>query len=133
MSVVGLGDRAVVGELIASRVQSDGIVVSTQLDNTDTTAPTTGFHKISSSAGAVGLSLPDGKDGDVVEFVHVAGGNTIAITPVNFRGPAVKIDFTTVAGGYVKLVFISTTWYLLIRNSDAVAGAAAVANLPAIA
>jgi hypothetical protein len=133
MSVVGLGDRAVVGELIADRVSSAGVVFSSGLDNTDTVAPTTGFHPINSVAAGVNLSLPDGKTGDVVEFVHTASGNPIVITPVNLRGPALTITFSATAGGYCKLVFISSAWYILARSSDAVANATAVANLPAVA
>lgn len=133
MSASALGDTAVVGKLIATEIESSGVALGRQYDNTDTVLATTGFHKISSSGGAVALSLPDAaRSGDIVELLHVAGGNVAVITPVNLRGTAVSLNFTVTAGGYAKLIFISTTWYILARSSDAVAAAAAVANLPAV-
>ena len=131
-----LGPSAACGDLTTDKVERKSEKVlfgAAVLTNTDTIAPTTGFHKINSIAANVNLSLPDGKDGDIVEFIHVASGNPIVITPVNLRGSSTTIAFTATAGGYVKLVFISTAWYILARSSDATASASAVANLPAVA
>ena len=134
MSASALGDTAVVGKLIADELESSGVTIGRQYDSTDTVLATTGFHKIASDGGAVALSLPDAtRSGDIVELLHVAGGNTVVVTPVNLRGAAVSLNFTSTAGGYAKLIFISTTWYILARSSDAVAAATAVANLPAVA
>ena len=90
-----------------------------------------GLHLVDSPV-AFSMTLPVGEfDGDTLEFLHIAGGNTATFTG-NLRSPATQFQFSATAGGYVKLIWHSSVWFIVARSSDSLAGGTAVANLPVI-
>ena len=132
MSVVGLGERAVVGELNADALKASAVNVSPSEEYSVTgTTKAVGFHFLAPS-GAIALALPDGAvKGDVVEFLHSGGPSVATITPSTFHGASVTCALT--GGGYVKLVWGGTEWYLVTRQSSSASASNVVAGLSVIA
>tara|TARA_R110001606_G_scaffold337131_2_gene485111 strand:- start:3647 stop:4081 length:435 start_codon:yes stop_codon:yes gene_type:complete len=144
MSVVGLGDRAVVGELTADHLSipfvSTGNKVAniTFADTGDALKPQ-GLYLVDTTAGNIAMTLAAGaKQGDVVEIILThSGGNAFALAVAKLHGAAKTITFGPTSGQYVKLAYISegatVGWVVLARSSSSDAGVVAVAGMPVIA
>jgi len=135
MSMSALGDQCTTKKLEAKQIVAKETKTPTTIFYSDAdtggSTITKGLVMFRSNGGAIAMTLPNGTDGDIVEFVHIVGGNLIDITGA-FRAPAAKVRFSATAGGYVKCLWHSTAWFIIGRDSDALAGATAVANMPEI-
>ena len=94
--------------------------------------PALGFHILDPSVNPSNFTVPDGSTkGDVVEFLHRTGGLTAVITPSDIHGGITTI--TMVGGGYIKLIWTGTQWYIIGRCGDGAALGDAVLNYPVLA
>lgn len=134
MSASALGDTAVCGRLNCATLENKS--QRQLIDGSDITAagalPTSGFHVLAPAANPTAFTLPDGSAaGQVVEFLHKTGGNVGNIVPSTLHGGITTIAMT--GGSHVKLIWSTNgEWYLINRCGDGAAGAASVANYPAI-
>jgi hypothetical protein len=139
MSVVGLGDSAVVGTINADNVASSSYTrqIRFQYNNTNDgqTTAQRGLMTFATNAGALTMSLPTpSQTGDVIEILYVAGGNALTIEATGLLyGTANQIQFGTTSGQYVKLVAYLTKWFIAGRDSSVPATANSVAGLPVLA
>lgn len=144
MSVVGLGDKARVGELSADNLDipfvSTGNKVAnlTSADDGNTLAPS-GMYLVDTTTASFGMTLLAAKrQGDVVEIILThSGGNQFTLSVASLHGAAKTITFGVVSGVYVKLAYIgegaTQGWIVLARSSSSDAAAGAVAGMPVIA
>ena len=138
MSVTGLGAIAKCGTLTATNLDYKTLSVGIPADITapgDLTPsgalPTSGFHILAPSANPTAFTVPDGKrKGDIVEFLHRTGGNVANITPSDLHGGITAIAMT--GGGYVRLCWSGTQWYIIGRCGDGAAAGNAVLNYPVL-
>ena len=136
MSITSLGEIAKCKSLIAGSIAvpyvSQGFGGAKTFADTGTTVTPKGFYVVNTSAGNTVLTLGDAQaDGDIVEFYyHTAGGNTLTI---NMELHVVGLKAVTFpSGGYLKLLWYSTTWNIVGRDGTAVAATNAVDLLPVI-
>ena len=139
MSVVGLGDNAIVGSINADNVASSSYTreIRFQYNNTNdgqTTAPK-GLMTFATNNGSLTMTLPTpGQTGDVIECMYVAGGNPLILDGTGLLfGTANEIQFGTTSGQYVKLVAYANKWFVAGRDSAVPATANSVAGLPVLA
>ena len=136
MSVAGLGKKAKCGELIADKLQRAELRVAIAPDpitaNPSLGLPLAGFHLLAPAVNPTALVLPAGVEkGQVVEFLHLGGANAGVITPSALHGAAVSVSLA--GGAYVKLIWNGSEWFLIGRESSAVAATGVVAGLPIVA
>ena len=136
MSVVGLGDKAVVGELIAEGVDVPYVAgpvggLKTFADNGSTVEPK-GFYICDTTGGATALTLGAGRaSGDIVDFyLHASGGNALTVNATLHVIGAKAITFSS--GAHLKLLWYSSSWNIIGRSATQIAAADAVAGLPVI-
>jgi len=144
MSVVGLGDKAVVGELSADNLSipfvSTGNKVGniTFADSGNALAPQ-GLYLVDTTGGNTNMTLADGaRQGDVVEIILThSGGNAFALAVAKLHGAPKTITFGPTSGTYVKLAYVAegstVGWVVLARESSSDAAVATVAGMPVIA
>jgi len=133
MSVVGLGDRAVVGELDADEVQyaRERLTFGDKSETAGALA-VVGVQFIKPPANPTAYTLGDGVDvGDVVHFIHEGGGNVANISAPKLHGAAVSAALG--GGASLRCVWSGTEWYVIGRDSSAVAAGGVVAGLPDLA
>lgn len=133
MSVVGLGDKAVAGEIDAGVARSE--VQNVKYGGEISTAgalPVKGVYFINPPANPTAYTLADGeRSGDIVKFIHRGGANVANISVPSLHGVGNTIDMT--GGASFELVWsLNGDWYMVGRNNGSVAGATAVVALPAI-
>ncbi len=133
MSVVGLGDKALVGELDADEVRHE--VESIKYKDQITTAgvlPNKGVFFVAPPANPTAYSIPDGtRSGDVLKVIHRSGGNVANISVPSLHGGGNSIAMT--GGASFELVWsINGDWYMTGRDNGIVAAGGVVAALPAI-
>jgi hypothetical protein len=132
MSVLGLGDRAVVKVLECTQMSSaeQRVVVGETLTVAGAVKPL-GFTRLAPSVNPIALTLVDGANvGDIVEILHDGGGNLGVLTPAHLHS-STSISFQ--GGGYCKLMWAGTEWYIIGRVGAGVAAGNAVAGYPVIA
>lgn len=133
MSVVGLGDKAVAGEIDAGVARSE--VQNVKYGGEISTAgalPVKGVYFINPPANPTAYTLADGeRSGDIVKFIHRGGANVANISVPSLHGVGNTIDMT--GGASFELVWsLNGDWYVSGRDNGVAQASNAVAGLPAI-
>ena len=142
MSALDLGNEAVCTCLSAKQVDvpfvastKGGLRSLTFADNGTTLSRTKGLFVLDSSGGATTMNIPAGReDGEIIELHHHASGPGnafIFVLDIHLTPTTITFD-ATLSGGYVKLMWYSTSWNVLARCNSVAAAGNAVASLPVI-
>ena len=133
MSSMSLGDQAKVGKIIADDVYFKNSNQKYEvLTNADVAPPrTTGFYACDATAGAMSLAIPDGNDGDIIDFLRInSNANGVGLTG-NFANSMISVSLRGFTS-HAKLMWIEGFWYLIGRTGTDAMTPTAVAVYPQV-